>query len=92
MLLRLNAGRASCRIPIKYPLVEIRRLFPDQECSEAAGVLDPRPKSAEMDDKPMPESLTRGWQLAQLQGQALACQGTGRTTTVGSLLEKALTN
>lgn len=36
---------------------------------------DPKPKLAEMDGKPMPESLTMGQQLAQLQGQALVCQG-----------------
>ncbi len=34
---------------------------------------DERPKLAEMDGKPMPESLTRGQQLAQLQGQKLVC-------------------
>lgn len=34
---------------------------------------DPKPKLAEMDGKPMPESMTRGQQLAQLQGQALKC-------------------
>jgi len=36
---------------------------------------DYRPKLAEMDGKPMPESLTRGQQLAQLQGQKLVCLG-----------------
>jgi hypothetical protein len=34
---------------------------------------DPKPKLAEMDGQPMPESLTKGQQLAQLQGQALKC-------------------
>src|SRR5690242_14362913 len=36
---------------------------------------DPKPKLAEMHGKPMPESLTKGQQLAQLQGQALTCYG-----------------
>jgi hypothetical protein len=36
---------------------------------------DPKPKLAEMDGQPMPESLTKGQQLAQLQGQTLLCQG-----------------
>jgi hypothetical protein len=36
---------------------------------------DPKPKLAEMHGKPMPESLTRGQQLAQLQGQELVCLG-----------------
>jgi hypothetical protein len=34
---------------------------------------DPKPKLAEMDGQPMPESLTKGQQLAQLQGNALKC-------------------
>lgn len=34
---------------------------------------DPKPKLAEMDDQPMPESLTQGQQLAQLQGKPLKC-------------------
>src|SRR4051812_21438004 len=36
---------------------------------------DYKPKLAEMDGKPMPESMTRGQQLAQLQGQKLTCFG-----------------
>ncbi|MGN6543837.1 MAG: DUF1501 domain-containing protein [Aureliella sp.] len=38
-------------------------------------LFDHKPKLAEMDGKPMPESFTKGQQLAQLQGQALICQG-----------------
>src|SRR5208282_1623409 len=36
---------------------------------------DPKPKLAELDGKPMPESFTKGQQLAQLQGQKLKCFG-----------------
>ena len=36
---------------------------------------DPKPKLAEMHGKPMPESMTKGQQLAQLQGQKLMCFG-----------------
>jgi hypothetical protein len=36
---------------------------------------DPKPKLAEMDGEPMPESFTKGQQLAQLQGQKLTCFG-----------------
>jgi hypothetical protein len=36
---------------------------------------DPKPKLGEMHGKPMPESLTRGQMLAQLQGQKLTCFG-----------------
>jgi hypothetical protein len=34
---------------------------------------DPKPKLAELDGQPMPESFTKGQQLAQLQGQKLIC-------------------
>ncbi|MCA9085111.1 MAG: DUF1501 domain-containing protein, partial [Planctomycetaceae bacterium] len=36
---------------------------------------DPKPKLAEMHGQPMPESLTKGQQLAQLQGRPLVCFG-----------------
>lgn len=36
---------------------------------------DWKPKLAEMHGKPMPESMTKGQQLAQLQGQKLICFG-----------------
>src|SRR5215471_6892980 len=36
---------------------------------------DDKPKLAEMSGKPMPESLTKGQQIAQLQGQKLTCFG-----------------
>ncbi|MEX0742007.1 MAG: DUF1501 domain-containing protein, partial [Phycisphaeraceae bacterium] len=34
---------------------------------------DPKPKLAEMDGQPMPDSFTKGQQLAQLQGSELRC-------------------
>ena len=36
---------------------------------------DHKPKLAEMHGKPMPESFTKGKQIAQLQGQKLVCFG-----------------
>jgi hypothetical protein len=36
---------------------------------------DYKPKLAELNGKPMPESFTKGQQLAQLQGSALRCMG-----------------
>jgi hypothetical protein len=36
---------------------------------------DPKPKLREMHDQPMPESVTQGKQIAQLQGQKLKCFG-----------------
>lgn len=38
-------------------------------------LFDPKPKLSELDGQPMPESLTRGQQLAQLQGEKLVCLG-----------------
>jgi hypothetical protein len=36
---------------------------------------DPKPKLGEMHGQPMPESFTKGQQIAQLQGQKLSCFG-----------------
>lgn len=36
---------------------------------------DPKPKLGELHGQPMPESMTQGQQLAQLQGQKLTCFG-----------------
>ena len=36
---------------------------------------DPKPKLGEMHGQPMPESMTRGQQIAQLQGKPLLCYG-----------------
>ncbi len=38
-------------------------------------LFDPKPQLARLDGTPMPESFTRGQQLAQLQGESLYCQG-----------------
>src|SRR5262245_41192351 len=35
--------------------------------------LDPKPKLAQMHGKPMPESITKGQPIAQLQGAKLVC-------------------
>ena len=37
--------------------------------------LDPKPKLAELNGQPMPESFTKGQQIAQLQGKELLCFG-----------------
>ncbi|MDP7204641.1 MAG: DUF1501 domain-containing protein, partial [Pirellulaceae bacterium] len=37
--------------------------------------LDHKPKLAEMNGKPMPDSFTKGQPIAQLQGKALTCLG-----------------
>ncbi|MFN0171683.1 MAG: DUF1501 domain-containing protein [Bryobacteraceae bacterium] len=38
-------------------------------------MFDPKPRLAEMHGKPMPESFTKGQQIAQLQGKPLTCFG-----------------
>jgi uncharacterized protein (DUF1501 family) len=38
-------------------------------------LFDPKPELAKRDGQPMPDSFTRGQQLAQLQGQRLVCLG-----------------
>jgi hypothetical protein len=38
-------------------------------------LFDPKPKLAELSGEPMPESLTKGERVAQLQGQKLVCVG-----------------
>src|SRR6478735_894351 len=38
-------------------------------------LFDYKPQLVEMDGQPMPESMTKGQQLAQLQGQKLICSG-----------------
>ncbi|MBB6051228.1 DUF1501 domain-containing protein [Armatimonas rosea] len=38
-------------------------------------LFDPKPKLAQLHGQPMPESFTKGQQLAQLQGQKLLCFG-----------------
>ncbi|MCC6591122.1 MAG: DUF1501 domain-containing protein [Bryobacterales bacterium] len=40
---------------------------------------DPKPKLAEMHGKPMPETFTKGQQIAQLQGRPLVCYGPQHT-------------
>src|SRR5690606_29760548 len=41
-------------------------------------LFDPKPKLAEMDGEPMPESFTQGQPIAQLQGAKLLCWGPQR--------------
>lgn len=62
--------------PLDYPQKAKRVIW----LSMAGGpshleTFDYKPKLAEMDGKPMPESFTQGKQIAQLQGQKLICFG-----------------
>ena len=72
------AGAASTGVLGKLPLPQrAKRVI---WLSMAGGpsqleLFDHKPKLAEMDGQPMPESFTKGQQLAQLQGAKLICQG-----------------
>jgi hypothetical protein len=80
----LGAGSASER-PGRWSGVVEKPSYPQHAkrviCLYMAGgmshleTFDPKPKLAEMHGQPMPESLTRGQQIAQLQGQKLKCFG-----------------
>jgi hypothetical protein len=71
----LGAGLATGTIPT-FPPRARRVIF----LSMAGGpshleTFDFKPKLRELNGQPMPESFTRGQQLAQLQGKALKCMG-----------------
>ncbi|WP_425399380.1 DUF1501 domain-containing protein [Aeoliella sp.] len=62
--------------PLHYPAKAKRVIF----LCMAGGpshleTFDPKPKLAQMDGEPMPESVTAGQPIAQLQGQQLRCWG-----------------
>ena len=75
-----GAGAASGRRGVVDPLPLPQRVRRVIWLTMAGGpshleTFDHKPKLAEMNGKPMPESLTKGQQLAQLQGQKLTCFG-----------------
>jgi hypothetical protein len=62
--------------PLDYPAKAKRVIFLYQAGGPShLETFDPKPKLAEMHGKPMPESFTKGQQLAQLQGKSLVCFG-----------------
>ena len=72
----LNAASRGVLGPLPFPQKAKRVIW----LTMAGGpsqleLFDHKPKLAEMDGKPMPESFTKGQQLAQLQGQKLVCKG-----------------
>ncbi len=78
-------GREAAGKPLPFPGVLSNLHFPQKAkrviwLTMAGGpshleTFDPKPKLAEMHGQPMPESFTKGQQLAQLQGQKLTCFG-----------------
>src|SRR5262244_3119548 len=62
--------------PLHYPAKAKRVIFLYQAGGPShLETFDYKPKLADMSGKPMPESFTRGQQIAQLQGQRLVCFG-----------------
>jgi len=62
--------------PLHFPAKARRVIWLSMACGPShLETFDPKPKLVEMHGKPMPESFTRGKQIAQLQGQKLVCYG-----------------
>jgi Protein of unknown function (DUF1501) len=62
--------------PLHHPAKAKRVIFLYQAGGPShLETFDYKPKLAEMDGEPMPESLTKGQQIAQLQGRPLICFG-----------------
>jgi len=76
-LLDSDQVRAESRPPfMQYPARAKRIIFLFQSGGPSQlDLFDPKPKLNELTGKPMPESLTNGERVAQLQGQKLLCMG-----------------
>src|SRR5579863_1736365 len=62
--------------PLHFPARAKRVIFLYQAGGPShLETFDHKPKLAEMNDKEMPESFTKGQQIAQLQGKRLICYG-----------------
>jgi hypothetical protein len=80
---RLMAAAQAARLqskgivsPLDFPPKAKRVIFLYQAGGPShLETFDYKPKLAEMSGRPMPESLTKGQQIAQLQGQKLTCMG-----------------
>src|SRR5947209_317330 len=68
------AGTGGVVNPLHHPAKAKRVIFLYQAGGPShLETFDPKPKLAEMNGKPMPESMTKGQQIAQLQGKQLTC-------------------
>jgi hypothetical protein len=72
-----DAGRWNGVVhPLHFPAKAKRVIFLYQAGGPShLETFDNKPKLAEMNKKPMPESFTKGQQIAQLQGKELLCFG-----------------
>jgi hypothetical protein len=75
--LRLYGARSRGAVePLHHPAKAKRVIFLYQAGGPShLETFDSKPKLAEMHSKPMPESFTKGQQIAQLQGKPLICFG-----------------
>jgi hypothetical protein len=70
------AGSKGVVNPLHFPPKAKRVIFLYQAGGPShLETWDPKPKLAELSGKPMPESFTKGQQIAQLQGKKLICFG-----------------
>src|SRR6476660_4387005 len=70
------AGTSGVVNPLHFPPKAKRVIFLYQAGGPShLETLDPKPKLAQMHGQPMPESFTKGQQIAQLQGKQLICFG-----------------
>lgn len=73
---RLMAAQKGAVNPLDFPQKAKRVIYLYQAGGPShLETFDYKPKLVEMSGKPMPESFTKGQQIAQLQGQALTCLG-----------------
>ncbi len=73
---RLMAAQKGVVNPLDFPQKAKRVIYLYQAGGPShLETFDYKPKLVEMTGKPMPESFTKGQQIAQLQGQALTCLG-----------------
>jgi hypothetical protein len=71
-----QAGTTGVVQPLHHPAKAKRVIFLYQAGGPShLETFDPKPKLREMHGKAMPESLTKGQQIAQLQGRPLVCFG-----------------
>ena len=73
---QLSEGFNGVVSPLHHPAKAKRVIYLYQAGGPShLETFDYKPKLAEMDSKPMPESFTKGQQIAQLQGRPLVCFG-----------------
>src|SRR5215813_12547149 len=76
LMAQSQSGTGGAVNPLHHPAKAKRVIFLYQAGGPShLETFDYKPKLAEMHGKPMPESFTKGQQIAQLQGRPLVCYG-----------------